>query len=39
MVQVQATRALLDFMLKQRKIIYSDAGRKIGFTELIKTCK
>lgn len=36
MAQVKATGALLGLVLIQGKIIYSNAGRKIGFAELTK---
>lgn len=39
MAQVKATRAFLGLMLKQKKIIGSDAGRKLGYTELTKKSK
>lgn len=36
MAQVKTTGALLGLMLKQKKTIYSDVGRKIDFTKLTK---
>lgn len=39
MTKVKATRVLLGLMLKQKKIICSDAGRKLGYTELTKKSK
>lgn len=39
MAQVKTTGALLGLMLQQKKIIYSDVGRKTDFTKLIKKSK
>lgn len=39
MAQVKATGALLRLVLKERKIIYSNAGIKIGSTKLTEKSK